>query len=155
MKASNLLPHHLRKVGWLLLGPVLVLGIMVFHFEFEIPGFAITIPFYKGLGPDHQLINNLTDELVSIIVLVTLVLIAFTEEKNEDEWISNIRLESLQWSVYANCILLILCILMIYDVYFFQALVYNMYSVLLLFLFRFNYVLRIKFNPNRVEVHEK
>lgn len=145
----------MKRIGWFTLLPALTLGIMVFYFEFEIPGFELTLPFYTGWITDQPFTNNLTDEPVSILVLITLVMITFSEEKHEDEWISTIRLEPLQWSVYANCILLILCILLIYDVYFFQALIYNMYSILLLFLLRFNYVMRVKFNPNRIEVHEK
>jgi hypothetical protein len=152
MKAGNLLPFRVKRVGWIILPPALILGIMVMYFNFEIPGFEITVP---GLFGTAGLKNNLTDELVSIIAIVSLALIAFSEENEEDEWVSKIRLESLQWSVYANYILLILAILFIYEMHFFEALVYNMYTILILFILRFNYMLRIKFNPNRIEMHEK
>lgn len=155
MKASNLLPFNVKRLGWIILLPALFLGIMVLYWEFAIPGFEITVPYGTTLFAGKPLVNNLTDELVAIIIVVALVLIAFSEEKEEDEWVSKIRLESLQWSVYANYILLILAILFVYDIYFFQALVYNMYTILILFILRFNYVLRIKFNPNRIEAHEK
>lgn len=154
MKASNLLPFKVKRLGWIILLPSLILGIMVMYFEFEIPGFEVKVP-YQGIFSNGFSENNLTDELVSIIAIISLVLIAFSEEKEEDEWVSKIRLESLQWSVYANYILLILAIVFIYDMHFFEALVYNMYTILILFILRFNYVLRIKFNPNRIEVHEK
>lgn len=155
MKASNLLPHRLKPIGWIILIPALILGVMVLYFDFEIPGFTVEIPFYKGFLSDKPYVTNLTDELVSIIVLLSLIMVAFSEEKEEDEWVSKVRLESLQWSVYANYMLLILCILLVYDVYFFQALVYNMYTILIFFILRFNYVLRVKFNPNNIQVHEK
>ncbi len=156
MKANNLMPYRLKRLGWIILPPSLILGIMVMYFEFEIPGFSAIIP-YGDLTPFSNGVNknNLTDELVSIITIVSLALIAFSEEKEEDEWVSKIRLESLQWSVYANYILLILAILLVYDMHFFEALVYNMYTILILFILRFNYVLRVKFNPNRIEAHEK
>ncbi len=156
MKASNLMPYRVKRLGWVILLPSLILGIMVMYFEFELPGFSVIIP-YENLGPFSSGANknNLTDELVSIIAIVSLALIAFSEEKEEDEWVSKIRLESLQWSVYANYILLILAILFVYDMHFFEALVYNMYTILILFILRFNYVLRVKFNPNRIEAHEK
>jgi len=150
MKASNLLPFNVKRVGWIILLPALFLGIMVLYFEFAIPGFEVSIPYGTTLISGKPLVNNLTDELVAIIVIVALALIAFSEEKEEDEWVSKIRLESLQWSVYANYILLILAILFVYDIHFFEALVYNMYTILILFIFRFNYVLRVKFNPNRI-----
>lgn len=154
MKASNLLPFKVKRLGWITLLPAMILGIMVMYFDFEIPGFSVVVPYEKPLFSGFSK-NNLTDELVSIIVIVSLILIAFSEEKEEDEWVSKIRLESLQWSVYANYILLILAILLIYEMHFFEALVYNMYTILILFILRFNYVLRVKFNPNRIEVHEK
>lgn len=157
MKATNLLPHYVKRLGWILLLPSLLLGLMVMYFEFEIPGLEMKIPYgnHMNIIVDGPWINTLTDEIVSIIVMVTLILIAFSEEKQEDEWVSKIRLESLQWSVYANYILLILAILFVYDMFFFQALIYNMYTILIFFILRFNYVLRVKFNPNRIEVHEK
>ena len=150
MKASNLLPFNVKRVGWIILLPALFLGIMVLYFEFAIPGFEVAIPYGTTLLSGKPLVNNLTDELIAIIGIVALALIAFSEEKEEDEWVSKIRLESLQWSVYANYILLILAILFLYDIHFFEALVYNMYTILILFISRFNYVLRVKFNPNRI-----
>lgn len=155
MKASNLLPFKVKRLGWIILLPSLFLGVMVLYFEFAIPGFQIGIPYATTFISGKPMLNNLTDELVAIIVIVSLALIAFSEEKEEDEWVSKIRLESLQWSVYANYILLILAILFVYDMHFFEALVYNMYTILILFILRFNYVLRVKFNPNRIEAHEK
>lgn len=155
MKATNLLPHRVKRLGWIILFPSLLLGVMVLYFDFVIPGFDVVIPYSKDFLSNKPVMNNLTDEIISIIVMVSLILIAFSEEKQEDEWVSKIRLESLQWSVYANYILLILAIVFIYDMYFFEALIYNMYTILIFFILRFNYVLRVKFNPNRIEVHEK
>jgi len=155
MRATNLLPNRVKRLGWIILLPALLLGVMVLYFDFEIKGFEVVIPYSKILLSNKPVVNNLTDEMVSIIVMVSLILIAFSEEKQEDEWVSKIRLESLQWSVYANYILLILAIIFIYDMYFFEALIYNMYTILIFFILRFNYVLRVKFNPNRIEVHEK
>lgn len=155
MKASNLLPFRVKRLGWIILVPAIILGIMVMYFEFEIDGFSIEIPYVKTFLANGVHNNNLTDELVSIILIVALALIAFSEEKQEDEWVTTVRLESLQWSVYANYILLILAIVLVYDMHFFEALVYNMYTILILFILRFNYVLRVKFNSNKIESNEK
>ena len=154
MKASNLLPYKVKRLGWIILLPSFILGFMVMYFDFKIDGFSIVIP-YKSFLVNGVNKNNLTDELILIIVIVSLILVAFSEEREEDEWVSKIRLESLQWSVYANYILLIMAILLVYDMHFFEALVYNMYTILILFILRFNYVLRVKFNPNKLEVNEE
>jgi hypothetical protein len=155
MKASNLLPFKVKLLGWIILLPSLILGVAVMYFEFEVPGFEVVIPYSKAFLSNEALSNNLTDELASVLFMVCLILIAFSEEKEEDEFISMLRLESLQWSVYFNYGLLIIAILFIYDMAFFQALIYNMYSILVFFILRFNYVLRVKFNPNKIEMHEK
>jgi hypothetical protein len=154
MKATNLLPYKVKSLGWILLVPSLIMGLMVMYFEFEIPGFEIPVP-YGSIFTSGSHLNNLTDELVSIIAIVSLSFIAFSEERTEDEWVSKIRLESLQWSVYANYMLLIISIIVVYGTHFFEALVYNMYTIPLFFILRFNYVLRVKFNPNKIEIHEK
>jgi hypothetical protein len=155
MKASNLLPYYVRRFGWIALFPSVLLGIMVMYFEFEIPGFEIMIPYNDGLFNEGPSNNNLTNELVSLLVLASLFLISFSEEKVEDEWVSKVRLESLQWAVYANYGLLIVAILFVYDVHFFEALVYNMYTIMVFFIVRFNYALHVKFNPGKIERHEK
>ena len=55
--------------------------------------------------------NNFTDELGGILLIIGLLLIAFSKEKDEDERISRVRLESLLWATLVNSILLIFCIL--------------------------------------------
>lgn len=155
MKASNLFPYKVKQLGWLVLIPSILFGVIVMYFEFEIPGFEVIIPYSKSYLGGPPLPNNLTDELASVLVMTSLILIAFSEEKTEDEFVTMVRLESLQWSVYFNYGLLIITILTIYDMAFFQVLIYNMYSILIFFILRFNYVLRVKFNPNKIEVHEK
>lgn len=154
-EGSNLLPNKARKLGWFILLPVLLFGIFVMYWNFEIPGFEVIIPYSDTLFSSEPAPNNLTDELAAILFLVALILIAFSEERDEDEFVSKIRLESLQWSVYINYGLLAMAILFIYDSDFFQVLIYNMYTILIFFILRFNYVLRVKFNSNQVEVHEK
>lgn len=155
MKTRFLLPNRYKRIGWILLGPCLAIGIMVMHFEFMIEGFEVSVPYGTSTLGGKLMANNLTDELAAVLMLVSLIMIAFSEEKTEDEWVAVIRLESLQWAVYVNYIFLFLAILLIYDMYFFEALVYNMFTILIIFIARFNYVLRVSFNPNRIERHEK
>jgi hypothetical protein len=155
MKASNLLPFKVKRLGWLILLPSLLLGVAVMYFEYEIGDFELVIPYTKDFLNSNPITNNLTDELASVLFMASLILIAFSEEKEEDEFVSMVRLESLQWSVYFNYGLLIVTILFVYDMAFFQVLIYNMYSILIFFILRFNYVLRVKFNPSKIEIHEK
>ena len=41
-------------------------------------------------------------------MLVGLIIVAFSKEKIEDEQISQLRLDSLQWAVYLNYIILVI-----------------------------------------------
>lgn len=144
MKSNYLLPHFLKKVGWIAFVPSLALGLLVLYANFEIPGFEASGVGFHILGK-----NNLTDELAAICVMASLFLIAFTEEKVEDEWVMKVRLDSLQWAVYVNYGLLAVAILFVYESKFFDVMVYNMFTILVFFTLRFNYMLHFAFNPKR------
>jgi amino acid transporter len=100
MKARYLLPASFRQIGWFILVPSLLLGIAVMHFDFEIEGFevAFTESFYMNSVKvrEKPMPNNLTNELAAIAVLAGAFFVAFSREKTEDEWVSQVRLESLQ-----------------------------------------------------------
>jgi hypothetical protein len=46
--------------------------------------------------------NNILNEILGVVIILSLLVVAFSKEKSEDEYISKIRLESLVWSVYLN-----------------------------------------------------
>jgi hypothetical protein len=73
-----------------------------------------------------------------------LLFIAFSKEKIEDEFISRLRLESLQFAVYLNYMILTLQILLVHSTAFLDIMVYNMFSVLLLFIIRFRAMIHIQ-----------
>ena len=85
--------------------------------------------------------NNIADELASVLLIIGGILVSFSKTKDEDEYISTIRIESLIWSVYVNYGILILAIVFVFDMEFFSVLIYNMFTVLLFFMLRFHYVL--------------
>ena len=84
--------------------------------------------------------ENFTNELAAIGVALSLIFIAFSREEIEDEYIMKLRLESLLVAVLVNYGLLLLAIAFIYSMGFFLALVYNMYTILILFIARFYWV---------------
>lgn len=86
-------------------------------------------------------VQNLTDELAALGVIIGLVLIAFSKEKTEDEMSSLLRLEALQWSVYANYLVLAIAILLVYDMAFFNVMVYNMFTLLIVFIARYRWLI--------------
>ena len=106
MRKNYLFPTTFRKIGWCLFVP-----------------FAITsfICLFDGSNEDWLKVNALSvipwgiiknslfDELSMIGLTVSLLFIAFSKEKDEDECIANIRSNSLIWATITAYSLLIVC----------------------------------------------
>jgi len=84
--------------------------------------------------------NNAFD-FFGILLLLGTILVACSAEKHEDEFIATLRLDSLLWATYVNYALLALTLLLTYGMPFFSVMLYSMFSLPLLFLLRFQYVL--------------
>ena len=93
---------------------------------------------------------NFTDEIATIGSIVGLILIAFSKVKVEDEYVSKIRLESLQWAVYFNFAMLILATLFVHGMAYFQVIIFNIFTPLVFFIVRFYYILFIKNSEQNV-----
>ena len=143
MKNTLLLPHSYKRTGIIILLPALALGILVRFFDFT---FAfLTLPNgiasikNKNLHLSEQI--NLTDELALTGIITGLLFIAFAREKKEDEYIAHTRLESLKWAVLINYILLLVVTWLVHGFAYIDVMMYNMLTVLIIFIIRFNYVL--------------
>lgn len=146
MHTKFLLPHRARIWGWAITLPALILMLLYLQtgFTFSFLNYAANdvqhIDFDNGLLSTIQF-NNFTDELGSILLIIGLLLVAFSKEKDEDERISQIRLESLLWATLVNALLIIGCIILFYNQLFLKIMAYNICSTLLFFIARFNGVL--------------
>ncbi len=140
MQAKWLFPHRYRLIGWVLFVPSLLLGIANRYGGFRIEWLTVKGTFFQGCW-DGSCMNNLTDELAGLGMIAGLLLIAFSKEQVEDEMISRLRLEALQWSIYANYVVLAIAMLAVYDTAFIDVMVYNMFTVLLVFIGRFRWLL--------------
>jgi biotin transporter BioY len=85
--------------------------------------------------------TNLTNTVLGVLFIIGAILVSFSKEKNEDEFIAIIRLKSLLWAVLVNYMLLIIAFLLVYELPFFTVMTFNMFTVLLLFIFRFHFLL--------------
>src|SRR4030095_15139463 len=85
--------------------------------------------------------TDITNTAVGVAFIVGAMFVGFSREKKEDEYISNLRLSSLLWAVYVSYFLLLLAFLFVYGTVFFTVMVYNMFTVLIIFIVRFNYIL--------------
>ena len=83
--------------------------------------------------------NNILNEILGILIILSSLLVAFSKEKSEDEYISKIRLESLVWAVYINYAILLISFLFIFELSFLWVMIFNMFTILLFFIIRFNW----------------
>lgn len=143
MESSLLLPNRYKRIGLLMLLPSIVLGILVrffdFSFSFLTLQFATSTVNTKNLHLEDTI--NLTDELALTGIIVALLFIAFAREKTEDEYIAHTRLESLKWAVLINYVLLLLATWLVHGLAYIDVMMYNMLTVLIIFIVRFNYAL--------------
>jgi len=147
MKTNYLFPNRFKKIGWLLFIPGIILGTVYLIYNSDITLFNINVFALAEealLSEAHffsVLQNNVLDEISSLLVIIGALLIAFSKEKSEDEFISKIRLESLVWATYINYAILVLAIIFVYNMTFLWVLVFNMFTLLVFFLIRFNWAL--------------
>lgn len=144
MKTRYLFPNLFKKFGWILLIPSSIIGFIALVYEYEPSFLDFDVPaiFVNEVFGEQKLIgmvnNNILNEILGVLIIISSLLVAFSKEKQEDEYISKIRLESLVWSVYVNYGILIFTFLFIYDMSFFWVMIFNMFTVLLFFIIRFN-----------------
>ncbi len=143
MKNPFLLPNQYKVYGWIAFILFSILGLFCMYGEFKIPGFQLYSAKDQGILDFND--YNLTNELALIGVITGLLMIAFAKEKKEDEYISYLRLKSWQWSVLISYLILIIITLAFYGSTFFGILFYNVFTLLIVFILKFNislYLLR-------------
>ena len=148
MKSRFLFSHSFKPFGWLLFSTGTILGIVLLINDLNYPNWETMV--FPLIGQKNDLfsnlafewnINNIADEIASILIIIGGILVAFSKTKDEDEYISKIRMESLIWATYVNYLVLILAILFVFDLSFLSVLIYNMFTILLFFMLRFHFIL--------------
>jgi hypothetical protein len=148
MNTRYLFNAKYRQLGWMVFVPATILGILTLILEWEpalldvkVLGFFIDEVFgvEKLVGFTE---NNILNEILGILVILSGLLVAFSRERDEDELITKIRLESLVWATYWNYGILILAFLFLYDLTFYWVMVFNMFTILYLFIIRFTLAIR-------------
>lgn len=144
MKTRYLLPKSFKKIGWILLIIGFVLGIVLLINDFEYPSFEVKVySIIKGgalfnSDKSHFIKTNIFIEIAIYLITIGGLFVAFSKEKIEDEYIQKIRVESLVWATIVNYILLLIATILLYDFAFLDFMTINMFTVLILFIFKFN-----------------
>jgi len=129
MKPRFLFPHWSRYIGWVLV--VLHIPVVLLRKElgFDPPGSH----YDDSLLSSHHIFFMAT----TLLMAVGLFLVAFSKEKIEDEQIIHLRLDSLQWAIYLNYLLLIISLIFSTDTE--HILFLNLLVPLLFFIIRFRW----------------
>ncbi len=138
MKKLLLFPHRFRTIGYVMVLPFLSLALGFLIWDYTLPWLDYQV-INKGIFQLSS--NNFTDELAAAGLILSLLFIGFSEEKMEDEAIGYFRLEAMQWAIYANYFVLLLAILFCYGEQFLNVMIINLFTVLVIFIFRFRFVL--------------
>lgn len=145
MKTNYLFSPAFRRIGWILFIPFACLGLCVlceYHFDWDIRVLSLLGDSHSTDVGDtrffHIIKNDVSDEIAIIGMITSLLFIAFSKEKDEDEYIAKIRGESLVWAVIAHNLIVILGTLFIYESMYFVFLSVNLVIGLILFTVKYN-----------------
>lgn len=149
MHINYLFPHRYKKWGLIVFVPSLIIGFLAARdsmgFSPDWLDFEVFTIYLKDFLGDEVIFgfipNNILDEIMGVLIIISGLVLAFSREKVEDELISSIRLKSLVWAVYFNYAVLLLAILFVHDISFYWVMMFNLFTVLVFFIIRFNWQL--------------
>ena len=157
METKLLLPHRYKFVGWALVAGAMILWTFTAVFDMEFTFFqgkmfALLGGVLLGKTVYFSIVDlDMTNTVMGSVFIVGGLMVAFSREKIEDEFIMGLRLSSFKWAVLINYVILLLLFIFVHGIAFLGVMVYNMFTVLIFFILRFHYLL-VK---NRVRNHEK
>ena len=132
---SFLLPHIFKRIGWFIMIPSMILGIVHLILPDLISSIQITTYGYFGnnfltgqVKPSVRFGRiSLIPNMVGLLLLLGGIMLMFSKEKKEDEYINQIRLRSFHSSVFINYVILFFCILFFHNVSFFYVMIFNVF----------------------------
>lgn len=120
-----LFPHSFQRIGWVVFTISAVIGAYILFTD----------------NTDSYLFNN----IAIIGTCIGAILATCSREEVEDEMTGQMRLNSLLTALYINYAILIVCSLLIYDLDFLNVMLYNMFTILLIFMVVFRWkIWRVK-----------
>ncbi len=147
MKKDYLFPHVCKWIGWAMFVPFFLLAVysLVAGQEIDdwvkLPWPCIGQAWFSngpGIGIDRV---GLGDEIVGVVLTVSLLFIGFAREKEEDEYTIALRFKSMAWSMKVDAVLLIVALLFTYGMVFFYFWYAYLILIFLLYVGRFYYEL--------------
>ncbi|AWM34322.1 hypothetical protein [Hymenobacter nivis] len=146
MPTQFLFPHRYKRVGWVLAAGALALGLLEMYDVLHLPHLLAWLPSPIGNGDLPDVVAGRSvranHDLYAVLLIAGSLLAACSRERQEDEYIGQIRLDSLLWALYTYSALLALAFLLVSGSAFFVVMMYALFTPLLLFMVRFQVALR-------------
>ncbi|WP_054850671.1 hypothetical protein [Olleya sp. ITB9] len=148
MKTHYLLSNNYKVIGWVILILGLLTGIVFYKtiLDGELLQTNVLVLYNSDSLFDSNngffkiIENGILDEIVAILIIVGGLMVGFSKEKIEDEFIFQLRKTSLVWAIIFNYIVLMFAIVLVYNMTFFEVLIFNMFTPLFFFIIRFNFL---------------
>ena len=114
---------------------------LLFPYSFKMWGWCVlTIGVVFGI---YTMLSDYVSCLVNNIAIIGTVMgamfVTCSREKIEDEMVRQLRLNSLLVALYISYAVLIVCSLFVYGLDFLYVMIYNMFTILLIFMVVFRY----------------
>lgn len=146
MNTSLLLQNRFKMIGWFIFLPSLILGLIslsgVMNFEVSLP-----VIYNSGFFSDENqgffktAEIDLFPNLFGLLIIIGGILVGFSKEKIEDEYISSLRLKSVFWSLIVSYSIVFILFITVFGSLFLTVMILIMFLPLVLYVFRFNYLL--------------
>ncbi len=137
-----------------------ILGICLLYFldggsdlpsNWKIPVPALWNDTFLSTTGDGVYRDHIWNELVAILLIISGLGYGFSKERVEDELIGKIRTNALVWSLFWNYGALILATIFVYGLPYFQVMTYQLFSILILFNLRYQWMLKKHYAANHEE----
>ncbi|AZB28217.1 MULTISPECIES: hypothetical protein [Chryseobacterium] len=151
MNTLQLFPNRYKKIGWFIFIPSLILGIISLTGIINFPEVSLPVFYNSGFPLNSEDLGlfktteiDFFTNLFGILIIIGGILTGFSKEEIEDEYISSLRLKSVFWSLFVTYSIILILFLTIFGTLFFTAMILIMFLPLVLYVFRFNYLLFTK-----------
>lgn len=134
MKTDYLLPNFCKKIGWIISSLFVLLYI-----------WAAVNDYIYNHNQMEIMPSWLSGDIYTILIVglsISLLMVAFSKEKDEDEYTVKIRGKSLILAVVTSYIILIIAALCLYFLDFLTFMGFNMFTIPILYILKFNITLR-------------
>ena len=145
MKKNYLLPHGFKLVGLILLLPFLVSCLWLLLGPGEGDWFKVDVPALYTLDLKNtcewftMTVTDPVNEICMLGLLASLVFVALSKEKDEDEMTAVVRMQSFVWSFWGTALIMLVAILFIYDFAFLHFAFASVFTSFILYVCKFNY----------------